>query len=176
MNTKQILAIAQEAIDRISHGASLDLRVRLAQATAPAVKASSVKISKKAQPYKPIVGAGPHIEPAGKFEPITKGSKQMIWRLTEANDCQCAGCQILRGYWTRGRSEVIMLKADAPKFDKAAVIAKLEMCACGHTPGAHEKDDLENLLKCTAFIDVLDTECACTHFHYDVDAEEQQAA
>jgi hypothetical protein len=50
-----------------------------------------------------------------------------------------------------------------------AVKARLALCACGGYPSDHEEDDTGNLLKCTH----CDT---CDHFHYEVNASQDEAA
>lgn len=42
------------------------------------------------------------------------------------------------------------------------IVTRLSQCACGHRAGSHEKDKLDNLLKCEY------SQCDCDHFHYEV--------
>ena len=59
--------------------------------------------------------------------------------------------------------------ANGNGFDKETALVRLSLCACGHRAERHEKDELENLLIC------LDCD-TCDHFHYEVDARQDEAA
>ena len=175
----------------------------LATASAP-VRAKSAKISKKAQPYKPIIGTPNHsllprqIKPETEFQRHAK-SCNLPWRSSEIKPdpaCQCAGCQILDGFRSRGLNAPVMIErneeidAQFQAMQDLAVASKF--CVCGHLADEHEKDEMENLLKCTRKVwKVWEDQsrsygiCGCDHFHCDVDQlkdvlgadeEEQDAA
>ena len=185
------MALLPSSQERAALGRALNA---LAAALAPSKKAKSAKISKKAQPYKPIIGAQAH---KTIWKPLyhwtLKDYDVPRYEIEPDPACQCAGCQIFAGFRSRGLNAPVMMERNKEidawlqAMQDLAVASKF--CVCGHLADEHEKDELENLLKCTRKVWDAETHsygiCGCDHFHCDVDQlkdvlgadeEEQDAA
>lgn len=142
--SKQVLALLNEAIAMLPHEATLHLRVRLMQATAaPTAKGKCVlcreSIDKDETPVEGFLGRGlkpglAHLRCGGTYQ--HNAIEFSAW------------CDAQRVKHTK-------------HFDRVA----MSYCACGGNADDHAKDELENLLKCSH----CDT---CEAFHYDVDEAE----
>jgi len=157
MNAKAILAIANEAIAMLPHGATLALRVRLAQATAATSKTAGkcVLCNETVSADSAIDGflgkklkAGPaHFRCADMYR--RNAAEFSAW-------CDTANAKFAR------------------QFDLTA----MAVCACGHPAHQHEKDELENLLDCQVYESAFEDakKCPCDHFHYEIADDESVAA
>jgi hypothetical protein len=160
MNCKQILAIANEAISMLPHEETLQMRVRLAQATCPAIK-----VGKLERPDGKLV-INDMADPCGTMhEKKNARSYASYWYAPTPAD-GLTGWERLVREWLAGTKTNMMWRT-ANKFDKTATIERLSHCACGGSADDHAKDELENLLKCSH----CDT---CEAFHRTNEA--QQAA
>jgi hypothetical protein len=140
----------------LPHEMTLALRIRLMQATEAKAKLGTVKL------------------PNGKAVIDDMADPYMAHDKKDVKNYASYWLGMKLGEQVTTREIVVNWRDAREHFSKEAVIAKLGSCACGHNADSHEKDELDSLLKCGAWIQALDQACECDHFHYDV--EESEAA
>ena len=91
-------------------------------------------------------------------------------RMIEAGELPMQWQIIPQADWRTGG-----VKLDDPNW----IRIHLSLCACGHSADAHDGDELDNLLACTAprfANEPVEGKCRCDHFHYASEPIENEAA
>lgn len=151
---KALLAVTNEALsllERSGHPLApryvVELRERLSAAIAPAERRITGRVN------------------LSKAWMALASAEMAAWRAT-GESVEAFAHRVVERFRAGQMSEnIVRVKS----FDAETYARKMARCACGHMAIRHERDELDNLLIC------LDCD-TCDHFHYEVNAQQDEAA